>query len=266
MKTRRDEIRGLDWYARNPAHALDGMKNLTPEQYTVYGRALDQIYMTGDRLEDHDQRQAAVNNIDVRVYRRVKAELITLGKLFLEADGDTTYIRNERASQEVVKGLAIASAKAIGGALGGAISTRRRGQEPRKNNDTTPSIPSRSAQAPAQHPYSNKNLNLSDREESGAARAAVAAQPEGRATAPSQDLANHQESAVRAFAALIPADELGYWTAYKGTIDRLDKSWLVTTTTRANAGLIRDRFSGQLRAAFKNVTICAPNSPDITIT
>lgn len=266
MKTRKDEIGGLEWYARNPQHALDGMADMNPEQRGIYNTLLDHIYLSGDRLRDKDHLRAAENNCDIRVYRRVKAYLLEHEKIALEEVDGKVFIRNQAASREVTKGRMLVGAKAIAGAEGGRASARSKGRNASNNNGTTPARAQAPAQARAQHTYNNNNKNTTDRQESPAARETGAAQPEGRAPVSTPALADHPESAVRAFAANLSAQDLAFWDFCHPTVDREGKGWFITVPSKAKQTMLHDRFSSSLASSLKNVTICAPDCPDITVT
>lgn len=75
------------WYRRNPEKALFGMQDLTPEQRGVYNTIIDLLYLRNGDLEfAADSFLARRNNCDIRTYRRIKAQLISLGKIW-EQDG-----------------------------------------------------------------------------------------------------------------------------------------------------------------------------------
>jgi uncharacterized protein YdaU (DUF1376 family) len=265
MKTRFDEMRGLQWYARNPEHALHGMRNMTPEQRGIYNTILDRIYLTGDRLEDNDLREAAHNNCHIRVYRRVKAELIAMGKLSLEAVDNTVHIRNEAATKEVVRGRLLADQAAVNGSIGGRVSATTKGQKASKNNGSTPRVPQATAQATAQHTYQEDRNKSSDRPILASPREGSAAQPKGRASPCADALASHPESAVRALATTFVEGDAEAWVSYGATIERIGKSFVVQAPSPARAGLIQARFGAKLRASLKNYTLKAPTMPDISI-
>ncbi len=92
----------LAWYKRFPEDALAGMMSLNPEQRGIYNTILDLIYLYADELPDDDRFIIGWCHCDLRRYRRVKAELISAGKLFT----DGGYLRNGRASAGVLEALA----------------------------------------------------------------------------------------------------------------------------------------------------------------
>lgn len=91
----------LRWYKRDPDAALGGMMALTLEERGAYGTVLDLIYSHADQLPDDDRFIAGWCNCDVRVWRRLKERLVSLGKLTLEGG----CIRNIRATSGVDEAL-----------------------------------------------------------------------------------------------------------------------------------------------------------------
>ncbi len=87
----------LKWYKRDPDAALSGMMGLTLEQRGAYNTVLDLIYTRDDNLLDDDRFIAGWCGVDIRVWRRIKQQLIGAGKLRIEAG----LIRNFRATSEV---------------------------------------------------------------------------------------------------------------------------------------------------------------------
>lgn len=75
------------------------MRELTPEERGVYNGILDLIYATGNKLPDDSRFVAGQLQLDGRLYRRVRARLLALGKLYIEGG----IIRNRRADVEVQK-------------------------------------------------------------------------------------------------------------------------------------------------------------------
>lgn len=113
----------MRWYKRDPHAALNGMMVLTLEERGAYNTILDLIYSHDGKLEDDEQFIAGWLRSDVRVWRRIKTRLITLGKLTCEG----TYILNPRASRELSIALpAIEALEKLGGKYGG---------QNKKNND-----------------------------------------------------------------------------------------------------------------------------------
>lgn len=97
----------LRWYKRDPDAALGGMMALTLEERGAYNTVLDLIYSRADELPDDDRFIAGWCNCDVRVWRRIKARLIGLGKLRVE----NGMLRNFRATSGVTEAISrVASA------------------------------------------------------------------------------------------------------------------------------------------------------------
>jgi uncharacterized protein YdaU (DUF1376 family) len=109
---------------------------MTIEQEGFYFRLLSLLYVRDGLLYDRDGENADMMRLDVRTYRRLKGQLLTLGKLFLR-DG---LIVNKRASEEVaaynerrkaasdggVKGAAARKLKATSGPTSGPTSAELR--------------------------------------------------------------------------------------------------------------------------------------------
>jgi len=117
----------LRWYKRDPHAALDGMMELTLEERGAYNTVLDLIYARDGAVADDMRFLAGWCRCDIRVWKRIRERLLSLGKLYL-ADG---MLRNSRADAEVDKGLLrIASSEEAGRA-----SARKRSGAINNNND-----------------------------------------------------------------------------------------------------------------------------------
>lgn len=80
---------------------------LTLEERGAYSTVLDLIYSHADQLPDDDRFLAGWCGCDVRVWRRIKTRLISLGKLHV----DGQHLRNFRATSGVTEALSrVASA------------------------------------------------------------------------------------------------------------------------------------------------------------
>jgi hypothetical protein len=88
----------LKWYKRDPRAALAGMRNLTLEERGAYNTILDLIYIHDGALEDDARFLCKELNTNIRGWRRLKARLLDLGKIYIHAG----HIRNERADDEVL--------------------------------------------------------------------------------------------------------------------------------------------------------------------
>jgi len=91
----------IRWYKRDPDAALAGMMILTLEERGAYNTILDLIYSHGGELCDDQRFIAGWLRCDVRVWKRIRARLIDLKKLYLQ-DG---VLRNSRADAEVDEAL-----------------------------------------------------------------------------------------------------------------------------------------------------------------
>jgi uncharacterized protein YdaU (DUF1376 family) len=87
----------MKWYKRDPEAALTGMMCLSLEERGAYNTVLDLIYAHGGSILDDDRFLAGWMRCDVRIWKRIRAKLIEVGKLYLE-DG---YLRNKAADVAV---------------------------------------------------------------------------------------------------------------------------------------------------------------------
>jgi uncharacterized protein YdaU (DUF1376 family) len=105
----------LAWYKRYPADFREGTRKLSFEERGFYGDVLDLIYESGNALVDDDADNAHHLRADLRTYRRLKARLVELGKLYL-ADG---MVRNGRADAEATAAATRIAMARDHGKLGG---------------------------------------------------------------------------------------------------------------------------------------------------
>lgn len=117
----------LSWYKRYPVDFRDGTRRLSFEERGFYGDVLDLIYETGDDLPDDDEENAWRLRCDVRTYRRLKARLVELGKLLVDAG----RLRNPRA---IIEASAAASRIASTVEAGKASAHKRRKSAPKPGN------------------------------------------------------------------------------------------------------------------------------------
>lgn len=89
----------IRWYKRDAGKAYGGMMVLTLEERGAYNTVLDLIYMNDGAVADDEREMARRVGCDVRVWRRVRARLIELEKLYV-VDGT---LHNPRADIEVQK-------------------------------------------------------------------------------------------------------------------------------------------------------------------
>ena len=121
----------LLWYRRDPERALHGMRHLNPEQRGAYCTVLELIYIKDGKLEDDDLFIAGNLRVDVRIWRRLKRELVALDRLHI-ADG---IIRDDTADMEVASALARVVRSSYAGQQSAIIKQRKSQTETKENND-----------------------------------------------------------------------------------------------------------------------------------
>lgn len=89
----------LKWYPRDPRAALAGMMKLTLEECGAYNKIIDLIYARGGKLLDDPQEICRWLNCTPRIWKRIRARLIDLEKIYVHAG----CLHNERADDEIVK-------------------------------------------------------------------------------------------------------------------------------------------------------------------
>jgi uncharacterized protein YdaU (DUF1376 family) len=89
-------VGNLKWYKRDPRAALAGMMALTLEQRGAYNTLIDLIYCHDGAVADDPKYLAKVMGCDVRVWKRLRSELLAAGKIY--QNGPT--LRNARADAE----------------------------------------------------------------------------------------------------------------------------------------------------------------------
>jgi len=87
----------LKWYKRDPRAALIGMMGLTLEECGAYNKILDLIYIQDGAVADDADYLCRTLNCDLRTWKRIKARLLELGKVYVHAG----CLRNERADEEI---------------------------------------------------------------------------------------------------------------------------------------------------------------------
>lgn len=80
-----DEAVSFRFYQKNIGDWLSGVKGMTLEIEGAYSRFIDHLYHRGKPFPDDDRFMSAVMSIPVRVWKRVKAELVSLGKIVVRA-------------------------------------------------------------------------------------------------------------------------------------------------------------------------------------
>lgn len=120
----------LKWYKRDPARALLGMRKLTLEECGAYAMVLEMIYIDDGALIDDDRFIANTLQIDIRKWRRIRTQLLSLGKLYVNGE----FLRNERADREIDA----VQHRVRSAALAGLESARKRGYGIREINGMQP--------------------------------------------------------------------------------------------------------------------------------
>jgi len=77
----------MKFYNRFPDRALAGMAELTLEQIGAYNLIIDLLYSRDGVVPDDDALVARMLHLDLRLWRRVKMELMTAGKVRITAAG-----------------------------------------------------------------------------------------------------------------------------------------------------------------------------------
>jgi uncharacterized protein YdaU (DUF1376 family) len=99
-----DRMHYVQWYF---LEFLEGVRGLKPDQIGIYSVILPLIYASMGMLRDDDRYIAGHCQCDVRTYKKIKAQLIALGKISVR-DG---YICNDRAIKEIARFCATAKLK-----------------------------------------------------------------------------------------------------------------------------------------------------------
>jgi hypothetical protein len=92
----------IRWYKRDPHRALVGMMHLTLEERGAYNTILDLIYINDGKLLDDAKFIATRMGIGIRVWKRLRARLMELGKIYAHGN----FLRNEKADTEANIALA----------------------------------------------------------------------------------------------------------------------------------------------------------------
>jgi uncharacterized protein YdaU (DUF1376 family) len=71
----------MKWYKRDPNAYFGGTRMLTPEQRGIYNDIIELLYMRDGILPDDDRRNARACMIAPQTWRRIKTDLIKLGKI-----------------------------------------------------------------------------------------------------------------------------------------------------------------------------------------
>ena len=151
-----------DWYRRYQTEAIHGMATLTLEERGVLITIIDHQFLMGRPLPDEPSYMAGILGCDVRVWKRLRRQLIDKQKI----DASGGHIAELGATYELAKRQAERSQKVAAGHKGGiasgasrrnnglgeakteSASTRleeRRGEEIIKKENSPPKPPSRGA-------------------------------------------------------------------------------------------------------------------------
>jgi hypothetical protein len=127
----------LRWYKRDVLAALEGMSRLTLEEKGAYNSVLDLIYLHDGSVDDDPRYISGFLRCDPRVWKRIRARLIDLGKLYVADNlgGQLgPQLCNRRADIEVHSALATIVAK---GTSRGQDEENQRlaDEEPKKTSD-----------------------------------------------------------------------------------------------------------------------------------
>ena len=94
--------RGKPWHKRWHGQALNGTQGLTLEEQGAYTRLLDTMYDQGGPVRDNVWNLCAVLGVDPRPAKRLRAALISEGKLKAVADTDGgEWLVNDRVQEEL---------------------------------------------------------------------------------------------------------------------------------------------------------------------
>src|SRR5688572_24324935 len=88
-----------NWYRRHVYDALDDVLALTPEEHGIYDRVVLLIHRRGGAVPDDDAFVSGWCQCEPRIWRRVRARLIALEKLYAVDGG----LRSPRADPEIVE-------------------------------------------------------------------------------------------------------------------------------------------------------------------
>lgn len=194
----------MKWYKRDPKDAREGMRTLTLEERGAYNTLLDLIYETDNNVHDDDRYLAGVMGCDLRIWKRIRARLLEIGKIQLEGG----YIRNVRATNTLSQALATADVNATNG--------RKSGDKRRKTNN----LEERTTEPKAKHIDIDREIDKGEtplppsnakpvpgpgalRAEADARRAKAKRWPEFRAAYPKREGGQSWPAAERKYVAVV---------------------------------------------------------------
>jgi len=143
--------RTMPYHRRYHGDALQGYRKLSLEQRGAYTTILDLIYDEGGPIENNERWLAGELNCSLRKCRALVSELLTLRKLFIDAQGK---ISNHRAEDEIANALKISRKRA-------EVASKPRPKVDEnakfrnKISDTSEQMQSNSAVIPVPEPYNN---------------------------------------------------------------------------------------------------------------
>jgi uncharacterized protein YdaU (DUF1376 family) len=93
----------MKYYSRDPDAAFAGMAGMNLEQIGAYNLIIDLLYSRDGLVPDDDDEISRILHIDPRVWKRVKGELLAMGKIRTTIDGmlDANGVANRRLLAEV---------------------------------------------------------------------------------------------------------------------------------------------------------------------
>lgn len=119
----------LAWYKAEPQAFLTATRGMPFELKCAYRLVIDLIYAHDARLPDDERFIAGQLGCDIRVWRRLRARLIEMDKLYV----DGPFVRNARCDKEVTSALASLKQKRTAG-LSSAEKRRKSDPEPSEGN------------------------------------------------------------------------------------------------------------------------------------
>ncbi len=153
----------IRWRARNLDSGLEEAAQLSLEESGALSRVIDLIYLSCNNLHDNDRFIAGHCRCDLRVWRRIKARLMALGFLYVDAATSPTRLRNAEADDGVAEALARISANAKAGLKSGVVrASRSRSQNNNVNDLARTPVPTGVATyGPTNNSNKNKDLSIS---------------------------------------------------------------------------------------------------------
>lgn len=129
-RQQRTAISRVDFY---PDDWLAGTLELSPDQRGVYITLCALYFSRQGRLQDNERWIAGMCNLSLRMYRKIKNELLDLGKIEI-IDG---FIYQERAEIELENAMKAKSAAQENGSKGGLKSAEIRANALKRNKTTS---------------------------------------------------------------------------------------------------------------------------------